>query len=74
LDAAQQSLWSVVRSRKVSESTSAFRKLGATLVVQGTMQRVGQDLHLSARGAKLRRIGLAELEDRSGNLDIPAGR
>ena len=43
LQAGQQSLWivpaSVVRGRKVSDPTAAFRTLGATMVVQGSVAR-----------------------------------
>ena len=75
LEAAQQSLWvvpaSVVRSRKVSEPTSAFRELGATMVVQGSVQRKGSEVHLTVvliDSKRLRQIGSAEMEDRSGDL------
>src|SRR4029077_9568178 len=50
LEAAQQSLWvvpaSVVRTHKVSDPAAAFRELGATMVVQGSVQRKGSDVHL----------------------------
>jgi serine/threonine-protein kinase len=75
LEAAQQSLWvvpaSVVRNHKVSDPTSAFRELGATMVVQGSVQRKGTAVHLTVvliDAKRLRQIGSAELEDRSGNL------
>jgi eukaryotic-like serine/threonine-protein kinase len=75
LDAAQHSLWvvpaSVVRNRKVNDPTSAFRELGATMVVQGSVQRNGSDVHLTVvliDSKRLRQIGSAELEDRSGDL------
>jgi serine/threonine protein kinase/tetratricopeptide (TPR) repeat protein len=75
LDTAQQSLWvvpaSVVRNRKVSDPTSAFRELGATMVVQGSVQREGNAVHLTVvlvDAKLLRQIGSADLEDRSGNL------
>ena len=75
LDAAQQSLWvvpaSVVRNRKVNDPASAFRELGATMVVQGTVQRKGTGVHLTViliDAKRLRQIGSAELEDPYGNL------
>jgi serine/threonine protein kinase/tetratricopeptide (TPR) repeat protein len=75
LEAAQQSLWvvpsSVVRDRKVNDPASAFRELGATMVVQGSVQRKGPAVHLTVvliDSKRLRQIGSAELEDRSGNL------
>jgi serine/threonine protein kinase/tetratricopeptide (TPR) repeat protein len=75
LEAAQQSLWvvpaSIVRTHKVSDPTAAFRELGATMVVQGSVQRKGSDVHLTVvliDSKRLRQIGSAELEDRSGDL------
>jgi serine/threonine-protein kinase len=75
LEAAQQSLWvvpsSVVRDRKVNDPASAFRELGATMVVQGSVQRKGPAVHLTVvliDSKRLRQIGSAELDDRSGNL------
>jgi serine/threonine protein kinase/tetratricopeptide (TPR) repeat protein len=75
LDAAQKSLWvvpaSVVRNRKVNDPTSAFRELGATMVVQGSIQRKGTAVHLTVvliDSKRLRQIGSVELDDRSGNL------
>jgi serine/threonine protein kinase/tetratricopeptide (TPR) repeat protein len=75
LDTAQQSLWvvpsSVVRSHKISDPKSAFRELGATMVVQGSVQRQGNAVHLTVvlvDAKLLRQIGSADLEDRSGNL------
>jgi serine/threonine-protein kinase len=75
LEAAQQSLWvvpaSVVRTHKVSDPAAAFRELGATMVVQGSVQRKGSDVHLTVvliDSKRLRQIGSAELEDRSGDL------
>ena len=75
LGAGQQSLWvlpsSVVRSRKVSDPSTAFRELGATMVVKGSIQRVAQDVKLTVNlidTQNLRQIGSAALEDRSGDL------
>jgi serine/threonine protein kinase/tetratricopeptide (TPR) repeat protein len=75
LEAAQQSLWvvpaSVVRNRKVTDPASAFRELGATMVVQGSVHRKGPDVYLTVvliDSKRLRQIGSAELEDRGGDL------
>lgn len=75
LDAAQQSLWvvpaSVVRNHKVNDPAAAYRALGATMVVQGSVQRKGRAVHLIVvliDSRRLRQIGSAELEDSSGNL------
>jgi len=75
LEAAQRTLWvvpaSVVRSRKVSDPSAAFRDLGATMVVQGTVARKGSNISLTVvliDSKHLRQIGSAEFEDPSGNL------
>jgi TolB-like protein len=75
LEAAQQSLWvvpaSVVRSRKVSDPVAAYRDLGATMVVEGSVARKGSDVSLTVvliDSKRLRQIGSAQLEDRSGDL------
>ena len=75
LEAAQQSLWvvpaSVVRNRKVNDPTSAFRELGATVVVEGSVRRKGPGAHLTVvliDSKRLRQIGSTELEDPSGDL------
>ena len=75
LDAAQQSLWvvpaSVVRTRHVNDPASAYRNLGATIVVQGRLEHRGQSVVLTINlidAKRLRQIGSEELEDRSGDL------
>ncbi|HLW81928.1 MAG TPA: protein kinase [Candidatus Acidoferrales bacterium] len=75
LDIGNQSLWvvpsSVVRARKVDDPSAALRQLGATLVVQGSIEREGQDVHLTVNliNAKtLRQIGSAQLEDPAGDM------
>jgi serine/threonine-protein kinase len=75
LDTAQQSLWvlpaSVVLSRKINDPGLAFRELGATLVVTGSIQRVAQLVHLTVNlidTQNLRQIGSAAFEDRGGDL------
>ncbi|HZQ26029.1 MAG TPA: protein kinase [Terriglobales bacterium] len=75
LDAANSSLWvvpaSVVRARNVQDPASALRDLGATLVVKGSIQRQGKDVHLTVDlidTQNLRQIGSVPLEDRAGDL------
>jgi serine/threonine-protein kinase len=75
LEAAQQSLWvvpaSVVRDRKVNDPISAFRELGATMVVQGNVERIGQDVRLTVvliDAKRLRQIGSVQLDDHNGDL------
>jgi eukaryotic-like serine/threonine-protein kinase len=75
LDAAQQSLWvvpaSVVRDRNINDPTSAFRQLGATMVVQGSIQRNGQTVSLTVNlidSKRLRQIGSAQFMDAGGDL------
>jgi serine/threonine protein kinase/tetratricopeptide (TPR) repeat protein len=75
LDAAKQSLWvvpaSVVRNRKVSDPTAAFRELGATMVVQGRIEYKGQGASLTINlidAKRLRQIGSARFENPSGDL------
>jgi serine/threonine protein kinase/tetratricopeptide (TPR) repeat protein len=75
LEAAQKSLWVVpaseVRNHKVSDPASAFRDLGATMVVQGSIQRRGPAVSLTVvliDAKRLRQIGSVELEDASGDL------
>lgn len=75
LSSVQQSLWvvpaSIVRSRKITDPAAAARELGATLVVKGTIQRSGQDVHLTVDlidAKNLRQVGSASLEDRAGDI------
>ena len=62
LEAAQRSLWvvpaSVVRDHKVTEPTSAFRELGASMVVQGNVERKGQNVRLNAVLIDAKRIAV----------------
>lgn len=75
LDAEQQSLWvvpsSVVRSRKITDPASAGKDLGANLVVKGSIQRDGKNVHLTVNlidAKDLRQIGSAALDDATGDL------
>ncbi len=69
-DAAKQSLWVVpaseVRRRKITDPASALRELGATVVVEGTLQRDGQTIHMTVNlvnTKKMRQIGSVSLAD-----------
>ena len=75
LEAAQQSLWvvpaSVVRMRHINDPASAYRNLGAAIVVQGRLERRGQIVFLTINlidAKRLRQIGSEQVEDRSGDL------
>ncbi|HEX3121489.1 MAG TPA: protein kinase [Candidatus Acidoferrum sp.] len=75
LDAAQKSLWIVpaseIRKYKIHDPESAFRDLGATMVVQGSVRRTGSDVHLTVvliDAKRLRQIGSAQVEDPNGDL------
>jgi eukaryotic-like serine/threonine-protein kinase len=75
LDVGQQSLWVVpaseVRRRKITDPSEALRDLGATLAVKGSIQRDGQDVHLTVNlidTKNMRQIGSASVEDRAGDL------
>jgi eukaryotic-like serine/threonine-protein kinase len=75
LDSAQQSLWvvpsSVVRSRKITDPSSAGKDLGANLVVQGSIRRDGKNVQLTVNlidAKDLRQVGSAAFEDATGDL------
>jgi serine/threonine-protein kinase len=75
LEAAQRSLWvvpsSVVRSRNVNDPARAFRDLGATVVVEGSVARNGPDVSLTVvliDSKHLRQIGSARFENPTGDL------
>src|SRR5713101_8401249 len=75
LDTGKQSLWVVpaseVRRHKITDATAAQRELGATVVVQGSLQRVGQEIRLTVNlinTKNLRQIGSVALEDRAGDF------
>jgi hypothetical protein len=80
LDVGQQSLWVVpageVRRHKITDPTAAQRELGATIVVQGSLQRDGQLIHLTVNlinTKTLRQIGSFALDDRARLRVIPQG-
>ena len=75
LDAGQQSLWVVpaseVRRRKVTDPESALREFGATLVVEGSLQRDTAGAHLTVnliRTKDVRQEGSVSLQDRNGDF------
>src|SRR5690349_5625772 len=75
LEAAQHSLWvvpaSVVREHKISDPAAAFRELGATMVVQGAVERKGPGVRLTMvliDAKRLRQIGSIQLENHNGDL------
>ncbi len=75
LEVGKQSLWVVppteVRRHKITDPASALRELGATVVVEGSLQRDGQTIHLTVNLVNtktLRQIGSVPLEDRAGDF------
>jgi serine/threonine protein kinase/tetratricopeptide (TPR) repeat protein len=75
LEAAQNSLWVVpaseVRNKNVNDAVTAFRVLGATMVVGGTVihQSSGVRVTITLVDAKrMRQIGAVELENEAGDL------
>jgi eukaryotic-like serine/threonine-protein kinase len=75
LDVAQRSLWvvpsSAVRSHNVTDAATAFRDLGATMVVEGSIDRQGSNLSLTVvliDSKHLRQIGSARLDNSAGDL------
>jgi len=75
LDAGQQTLWvvpsSVVRSRKITDPSSAGKDLGANLVVKGSIRRDAKNVQLTVNlidAKDLRQVGSAVLDDATGDL------
>ncbi|HEU5352349.1 MAG TPA: protein kinase [Terracidiphilus sp.] len=75
LNVGNQSLWVVPNSEvhhlNVSDPSDALKQLGANLVVKGSVQRDGNDIHLTVNlidTKQMRQIGSAELEDPAGDL------
>jgi serine/threonine-protein kinase len=75
LDATQQSLWVVpaseVRRHKVADPESALREFGATLVVQGSVQRDSAGIRLTVnliRTKNVRQEGSVSLLSRTGDF------
>lgn len=69
LDASGKSLWVVptsqVRRRKIEDSDTARKELGATVVIQGTIAQTGENVHL-----KLNVID-TESQRLLGSVDVP---
>jgi eukaryotic-like serine/threonine-protein kinase len=75
LDAAGQTLWVVpsseVRRLHITNPADALKQLNANLVVQGSVARDGQAVHLNVAlidANNLRQLGSAQLEDRASDL------
>lgn len=71
LETEKQSLWVVpaseVRRQKVVDPTAALQQLGATIAVEGSLRREGQNIHMTVNlvdTKKMRQIGSIALEDR----------
>ena len=71
------SLWviptSEVRRLNVSDPSTAFSKLGATLAIQGSVERNNQDVRLNLSlidTRNLRQIGSADVDDQAGDLSM----
>ena len=75
LEVGKESLWVVpaseVRRQKIADPSTAFRELGATIAVQGSLRRDGQTIHMTVNlidTKNLRQIGSVALEDRAGDF------
>ncbi|WP_158749818.1 serine/threonine-protein kinase [Acidobacterium sp. S8] len=75
LDTSQQSLWvipaSVVRSGNVNDPVSAYKRLRATLVVKGRLERTGQHVAIDIdliNAKTLRQIGAITASNENGDL------
>ncbi len=75
LEVGKESLWVVpareVRQHKIADAASALRELGATVVVEGSLERNGQNIHLTVNlvnTKNLRQMGSVTLEDRAGDF------
>jgi len=75
LEAAQKTLWVVpeseVRSHKIDDAPSAFRVLGATMVVEGTVQRSASGVRVTLAlvdSKRVRQIGSIDLQSETGDL------
>lgn len=75
LEVGKQSLWVVpageVRRLKISDPSAALRELGATIAIEGSLQRQGQTIRMTVNlidTRNLRQIGSFMLEDRAGDF------
>ncbi len=77
LDVGNQSLWvipaSEVRRLNITDPETALRKLGANLVVKGSVSRQGTAVRLNVSlidTTNMRQLGSAEVEDAAGDLSM----
>ncbi len=75
LEAAQNSLWVVpaseVRKQKITDAATAFRVLGATMVVGGTVSHRDDGVHVTITlvdSKRMRQIRAVELRSETGDL------
>jgi eukaryotic-like serine/threonine-protein kinase len=75
LEAAQQTLWVVpaseVRSHHIADAPSALRILGATMVVEGTVNEIKGGVHVTMAlidSKRVRQIGAVDLQNDTGDL------
>jgi len=75
LDTGKQSLWVVpaseVRRHKIADPSAAQRELGATVVVEGSLQKVAQQIRLTVNlidTKTLRQVGSVAVEDAAGDF------
>jgi eukaryotic-like serine/threonine-protein kinase len=75
LEAAQNSLWVVpaseVRKQKITDAATAFRVLGATMVVGGTLSHRDDGVHVTITlvdSKRMRQIRAVELRSETGDL------
>lgn len=75
LEVGNESLWVVptseIRRRKITDPSGAMKTFGANLVVTGTLQRSGENVHLIVNlidAKSTRQLGSGEFEDRAGDF------
>jgi eukaryotic-like serine/threonine-protein kinase len=75
VDAGQNSLWvipaSVVRSGNVTDPASAYKQLGATLVIKGRLERADQHVAINLNlinAETLRQVGAVAASNENGDL------
>jgi tetratricopeptide (TPR) repeat protein len=75
LEAAQKTLWVVpsseVRSHGINDASAALRILGATMVVEGTVQRKNGGVHITmdlVDSKRVRQIGAIDLQNDAGDM------
>ena len=75
LDVGNQSMWIVptseVRRRHVTDPADALKELGANLVIKGSVERDGSEIHLTVNlidTKNMRQVGSAMVQDPAGDL------